>query len=302
MTMLRDITGLLASRLRSRRLGLSIQGNTLRLLLAQRNQVEAWAQIPFNPAFLRGGFVSDVQGMSQVIRNAITGKRLPRAPVIAAFPGLQSIVRTLQLPRSRDLRPSEVIPREARRLMAYAPGEQYLFWEPVDVRRTTQRYLAVAVPRSPLHTFVETLALAEAFPSRIELIPLALARLVPQSQAIIANVERDSIVISIIADSVPALVRSLWLGDEPLSLDTAPARLAEELAGTISYYNDTYAETRLTTDLPIHLAGGFPVEDLAPVVSEGTGHPVMPLVAPLNAPEDFPAEAMAVCAGLVTGG
>lgn len=302
MTALQDFTSRLSSRLRSRRLGLSIQGNTLRLLLVQRNRVVTWAQIPFNPAFLRGGFISDIQGMSHVIRNAMISKGMPRAPLIAAFPGLQSVVRTFQLPRARDLKPSNVIPREARRLMAFSPGEQHLFWEPVDVRGVNQRYLALAVPRRPLHSFVETLTLAEAFPTRIELTPLALARLVPQSQAIIADVERDSIDIAIVADSVPALVRSLWLGDEPLSLDTAPTRLAEELAGTISYYNDAYAETRVTTDLPIHVAGGFPVEDLAPAVSEGTGHPVMPLVAPLIASEAFPAAVMAVPAGLVARG
>ncbi len=292
----------LLNRFRSRQLGLSIQGNALRFQFVEKGRVLGWAQVPFNPGFLRDGFVSDPQGMSRVIRNAILANDIPAAPVMAAFPGHQSVVRVLQAPRAKDVDPKEVVPREARRLMAYAPEEQELFWRQVEPTETSMRFLTLAVPKAPLHAFAQTLVLAGLAPERIELAPLSLIKLAPAGQTIIANMERDVLDIAIVVDSIPVLLRSLWLGNEPVSLDTAPERLAEELNNTIAFYNDAYPAAVLPREQAILLAGGFPVEELAEVVANETGHPVMPLVPSLLVPEDYPVAAMAVTAGLLVKG
>jgi hypothetical protein len=292
----------LLNRLRGRRMALSIQSNALRIQYVEKGRVVSWAQVPFNPGFLRNGFVSDPQGMSRVIRNAVIGNSLPAAPVAAAFPGHQSVVRVLQTPRSKDVDPTEVVPREARRLMAYAPDEQDLFWQQVESTENSLRFLALAVPKAPLHAFAETLAAAGLPPERIELAPLSLVKLAPPGQTIIANMERDVLDIAIVVDSIPVLIRSLWLGNEPVDIEVAPDRLAEELNNTIAFYNDAYPDSVLPTEQAILLAGGFPVEDLAGVVSRETGHPVMPLVPSLIVPEDYPVAAMAVTAGLLMKG
>lgn len=292
----------LLNRLRGRQMGLSIQGNALRIQYVEKGRVVTWAQVPFNPGFLRNGFVSDPLGMSRVIRNAVVGHNIPPAPVVAAFPGHQSVVRVLQAPRDKGVDPSEVIPREARRLMAYAPEEQELFWQQVESTENALRFLTLAVPKAPLYAFVETLTAAGLPPERIELAPLSLIKLAPPGQAIIANMEGDVLDIAIVVDSIPVLIRSLWLGNEPVSLDSAPDRLAEELNNTIAFYNDAYPDSVLGPDQAILIAGGFPVEDLADVVSAETGHPVMPLVPSLIVPEDYPMAAMAVTSGLLAKG
>lgn len=282
-------------------LAIAIQGASLRVLLSDGKRVRQWAEVPFNPAFLRGGFVADGQGISQVIRNTMTAKGMRRGPVVAAFPGFHSIVRVIRVPRSRDVRPRDVLPREARRLMAYSEQEQYLFWQQASVQGTAQSFVVVMVPKAPLQAFVETLKLAGLSPVRMELAPLCLAKMLPQGQAIIANVESDGIDIVIVVDSLPNVTRSIWLGDDPLTLDSAPSRLAEEMANTISFYNDANPERRLPPTLPVQLAGGFLVADLAPMVARDTGHPVTPFVPPLEAPNDFPVSSMVVNAGLVMG-
>ncbi|MBI2866266.1 MAG: hypothetical protein HYX99_02755, partial [Chloroflexi bacterium] len=233
-----------------KRIVFSIQGNSLRLVLVSRGKVLDWAHIPFNPAFLRNGFIANPQGMSQVFRNALAGKGIPRAPAIAAFPGFQGICRLINLPRAKDVDPREVVPREARRLMAFSESAQYLFWDQVAVRETERSFLVLAAPKSPLQALIETVKLAGLPLRKVELAPLALLRATSQSHTIVANVETDSIDIVIAVDSVPAVVRSMWLGDEPLDTDSAPQRLAEELVRTISFYNDTYPEARVSPPLP----------------------------------------------------
>ncbi len=288
-------------RMRSPRLAVSIQGNTFRYVLTERGRVQSWAQIPFNPIFLRGGFIADRQGMGQMIRNALSGKGIPSVPVVAAFTGVQSIVRVIQLPNVRDIHPEQVLPREARRLMALNENVQYLFWQQVAKREKLQTFVAVVVPKEGLQGFLEALRVAGLVPTRVEVAPLCLVKDIPQGQAIVANVESDSIDIVIVMDSLPFLVRSLWLGDEPLTIDSAPARVAEELVRTISAHNDSNPENSLPPTLPIYLAGGFFTDDLTAEVGRETGHPVMPLIPSLEGPDGFPATAMAVNAGLLLG-
>jgi hypothetical protein len=287
-------------KLRARRTALAVQGGTLRLLVMEGKRVRSWAMVPFNPALTSGGFIRDAQGMAQVIRNAVSSKGIPPAPVLAAFPATQSVVRLLRLPAGR-LDPKDAVPREARRLLAYSPAEQYIFWKRVPGTAPGSQYLVACVPKAPLKSFLDALKLGGLPASRVELAPLCLLKGLDQGQAVVANVEADSIDICLVTDSVPVLVRSLWLGDEPLSPDTAASRLAEELASTIEFYNDANPANRIAPTVTIHVAEGFPVEDMAPTVAKVTGRPVLPLAPPLAFPEGVPASALAVPAGLALG-
>lgn len=286
---------------RGRKLAISLQGGSLRLLLAEGQRIVNWAEIPFNPAFMRGGFIADRQGLGRMIKNAVTSKGFPPATVLAAFPGFQSVVRLVRLPNTRDIRAGQVLPREARRLMAFSESEQYLFWQRVGVSNKSQSFVALAVPKAPLHAFADTLKLAGLSPNHVELAPLCLARVLPEGHAIAACVESDGIDIYVAVDSVPSLIRSLWLGDVPLTMSSAPARLAEELAATISFYNDANPESPLSPTLAIHLAGGLATDEVGPAVAAETGHPVVPITMPVATPEGFPRASMAVNCGLLVG-
>lgn len=266
------------------------------MVLLRKNTVVSWAHVPFNPALLRDGFIANSQGVSQVLRAALNSKGIRAAPTTAALPGFQSICRVITLPKGKEIVPTEAIPREARRLMAYSEKDHYLFWQPVVGKAGD--YLVVATPRAPLAALTETMKLAGVPLKRVELAPLALAKAAAQGQSIVANVETDSIDIVITVDSVPVVVRSIWLGDEPLDVESAPRRLAEELVRTIGFHNDSHPEKRLTPPQPIHVAGGIPMEELAPVVTQETGHPVVAVVPAFSAAQGFSAATMAVNLGL----
>lgn len=277
-------------------LTVSVQGNSLRIALLDRQKVVAWAHVPFNPTLLRNGFIANSQGMSQVLKNTLASKGIRTAPVIASLPGFQSICRIITLPKAKDVLPKDVLTREARRLMAYSEREHHIFWQQVSPKSGS--YLVVVTPRTPLVSLVETMKLAGLSLRRVDLVPLALVKAAAQGQSVVANVESDSIDIAISVDWVPVVVRSLWLGDEPLDVDSAPRRLAEELVRTISFHNDGNPDARLATSQPIHLAGGFPIEELAPVVKQETGHPALAIPLAIAAADGFPAAAMAVNVGL----
>ncbi|MEK7847831.1 MAG: hypothetical protein AAB270_02785 [Chloroflexota bacterium] len=284
--------------MRGRRLTVSIQGTTLRLLLADGQQVLNWVNLPFNPALLHNGLIANPTAMAQVIHNALTTKGLPPAPTTAAFPGFQSLCRTLHLPRASDVNPAEVVPREARRLMGFSERQHYLIWKPAGASEGQTRFVAVVVPRAPLQVFIDTLRMAGLPLMRMELAPLTLLKAANQTDAIVACVESNSMDIVIAVNSLPAVVRSLFLAEEFLTHESAPGRLAEELVRTLSFYNDANPENPLGPQLPIYVAGAFAGEELSAVVARETGHPVMEIAPRLKVPDGFPTPAMVVNMGL----
>lgn len=274
------------------RLTLAIQGTTLRLLSSHRGRVGSWVNLPFNPAFFRQGFVANSQGMAQVIRNALNSKGLPLVPVNAAFSGFQSLYRILRLPRAKDVDPSTAIPREARRLMAFSETQHHLFWQPVASSASERIFLALAVPRGPLLAFIETLKLAGLAINRIGLTPLLLLKAAQRGEAIVVNIETNSIDLVIARGSLPLVMRSLLL-EELLMPDTASPRVVEELVRILSFYADANPEDPLPPQTPVVLGGGLAGEELASAITREIGHPVMEYSSPLGVPQGFPIAAMA---------
>ncbi|RLC71903.1 MAG: hypothetical protein DRI26_04160 [Chloroflexi bacterium] len=282
-------------------LTLSLEGSTLRVLQARGRRITAWLSLPFNPAFLSGGFIADPTGMAEVIRNALIRKGLHARRVRAAFPGFQSLSRLITLPRAKELHPEEILPGEARRLMRISLEDTYLFWQRVAITSRQQRFLVLAIPKAPLQTFVETLRLAGLRPSRLELKPLSLVKAVGQPQAIIASVETNGIDIVIVIDHLPMLMRSLYLGEGALTLETVPSPLVDELSHTISFYNNSNPDKQLPSGTPLYLCGALASGLDASAIGQEFGMPAGELHPVLNVPPEFPLAQMLVNLGLAIG-
>ncbi len=283
-------------------LTLSIEGTTLRVLACEGEKVSAWTSLPFNPALLRNGFVFNSKGMAQVIRNALDAKGLHHKKVVAALPGFQSLSRIITLPKGKGVRPKVVLPGEAVRLMRISTDNSYLFWQAAG-NTEQQRFFVLAVPKEPLLSFVETLRLAGLRSAKIDLKPLALARAVNDSDAIIVNAENNSIDIVVVVDSIPVVTRSIFLGEESLSLESASSRVVEELGRTIAFYNDTNRDNPLAQQVPIYLCGAFAADpELPSMVLSEIGHPMGQPKLVLDVPLDFPIGQMMVNLGLVLKG
>ena len=283
-------------------LSLSMDGANLKLLACRGGKVSAWSITPFNPRFLKGGFIANPQGLAEVIKAALSKEGLGgQRRVIASLPAFHSVSRLLEIPGSPELRPEVAIPQQARREMGYSPESSLLFWQPLGISTGKRRYLALSVPREPVITMINTLKLAGLKPERIETSSFALARAVNQTQSIIAAVEPNSLDVVITDDAIPVAIHSTFLGEEPMGTDMLPSLLTDALERIITFYNDTRPVNPLSGDTPLYLFGS-PLSlspEIASAVETSIGHPISDFKPPLLYPPDFPRAEMAINIGLV---
>jgi type IV pilus assembly protein PilM len=280
------------------RLTLSFDGAVLRMLTHEKTQVEDWISLPFNPNLLKKGFINDEAGMAKIIKNALSSKKILAREVVASLPGFDSLVRIIPLPKGKGVEPQIVIPREMRRVASVSLENNYLFWQALAPSEKERPFFTLAVPKEPLDALIRTLKLAGLTPSSIDLSPLALARAVNQSEAIIARAENNGFDIIVMANSLPAGVRSFFV-EEEFNPDNISARLTEEIERTITFYSSSRTGAPLSPDTPLYLCGflsAYP--DLAKELEEATGRPVGQPDMVLQFPRDFPASQMMVNLGL----
>jgi len=129
---------------------------------------------------------------------------------------------------------------------------------------------------------------------------LALARAVSQKDAIIAHGEMNAVEIVIMVDSIPSLMRGIWLREKDLDAGRVTALLLQQVASTVEYYNDMNRSNPLPSDIPIYLTGEVALDaELAQRVSTLSGRTVAPLEPPLSYPAHFPVSLYMINLGLL---
>lgn len=278
-------------------LALSIQGNTLRLLAVEGRQVIGWDSVFFNPSLLRLGHVAEAEQMAKVIRMAMENKHWRGGKVLAAIENFSSQSAVVSIPTAKGVKPAEVIPREARRLMGVSPETDFLFWEALPQKG---RYFVLSTPKEVLTGFLRMLRSARLKPYRVDTSALALARAINQPNAVAACAESNEVYITVVVDYVPEIIHSHFLGEMPQPTEAVTDALLERLEHTLSYYNDTHPAAPINSSVPLFLCGAaLPDQEMASQLEERVGLKVQPLPCPLKAPEDFPVALFMANLGLI---
>ncbi|MDO8689049.1 MAG: hypothetical protein Q7R39_03405 [Dehalococcoidia bacterium] len=279
---------------------LSLEGWTLRVLETRGRQVHLWATIPFNPSLIKDGVVVDAEGLGRVIRDTFKTARLSRRKVVFAVGLPQAMLRVITFPKVMGASPDKVVDREIRRQLPGIQENTFVSWQALDGGSTTQsRVYVLAVPQAPVLAFLGALKVGGIRPTSMDLRAMALARSVNRKDAILGNVEANSVDVVIVLDDIPVLMRSMYLGDGPVSSDMAQERFLSELSRSISFYNETNRANPLADDLPIYLTGDLASEpSLAPLVEQSIGHTVSLADPPFEFSPDFPVSQFMVNIGL----
>lgn len=283
-------------------LSISIEGMSLKLLAGQGDRVSAWAITPVNPGFLRGGFVANKQGLANVIKTAVSKREFGgRYRVFASLPAFHSVIRILDIPDLREVRPEIVLPQQAKKDMGYSTEHSLLFWQWLNRSGGRQRFLVTSVPRETVITLIETLKLAGLQPDKIDTTTFALSRAVNEPQAIIAALEANSLDSIIIRDGIPLSTRSTFLGEVPPATESLPTLMTDALDNIITFHNESHPDNPLPPDIPVYLLGTGILLNPNIVSAVGTtlGRPVAEFKPPLIYPPDCPKAELAVNIGLV---
>ena len=132
----------------------------------------------------------------------------------------------------------------------------------------------------------------------MDLKPLALARTITETKAILIDVQPGNFDIVILMGEIPQVVRSLPL-DREASLDGKMPLIKEELQRAITFYNSSHLEEPIEASVPVLISGELSGQpDSWELLLAKQKHPVQILPSPMESSEDFPASQYTTNIGL----
>lgn len=277
---------------------LSLEGNYIRVLALRGKEVKRWATLQLNPRYIRNGVIVNPSAWGEQLHDILKKEQIQAGNLHCALSAV-SVIREFKFPGLSGNKLGEVVEREARRVLSYSSETSLIRWQKVESRGQSVRVFVMVVPREPILKLVEALGFAGLKPKFIELKPTALMRAIRAGNAIIVHGELNSLELSVVIDGEPRVLRSLYLGDVLLARDEANARLIDELARTLSFYNETYREEPLDMSVPLYMTGELAIgSPLSTQIRALTGRVVASLNIDLIYPPSFPLPAYLVNIGL----
>jgi type IV pilus assembly protein PilM len=278
---------------------LHIEGSSVRLLAVRGGQATEWGTEPLDPGLVRDGVVADPEAVGERIESLLAAHRVGKSNLVAGLSGHRCMPRILDFPRMELRLLKEAVPREMKRELPVPLDEMHLSWQVIGGENGHLRVFALGVPKDVLGPQVEAIRLAGATLRSMDVKPLALVRAAGRGEAIIADLEPDTLDVIVVRGRVPATIRTVSLRREIETTEEKVRRLGEELARAVKFYNDTHPEEPLQPSTPTYLTGSLAEEATSSGVPEASiGHSVEPLAPALQHPADLPVATFMVNIGL----
>jgi type IV pilus assembly protein PilM len=278
---------------------LNIEAQSARVLVARGGRAVAWNETFLEEGLVREGVIVDPEGVGGILKSLLKPDRVRGTRLMASVTGLRSIPRLLEMPHMSVQMMEAAVSREAKREMPVPLQDIYLSWQALGDGNGKQRVFALGVPRDTLDPLLRALAIAGSRPYAVDIKPLALARAVNRREAIVANVEPETADIIVVADGMPAIMRTVASRSGTSTGDESIERFHGELVRTVKFYSDTHRQEPLSPDTPLFITGSLAPEAAETVSLDGQlPFPVEPLVPLLECPPELPVHSYAVNIGL----
>ncbi len=268
---------------------LYIEDNEIKLLVTNGKAVEKWASLLLDPGMVNEGIVMQEDAVAERIRSLADSQGVGGATVIAAMSGLNSIFRLINLPEVPKNILDDAVHAEGARVIPVPMDQVYLARQQLESGAAHElRFFLAAHPKNATDALMRVIHKAGLKVKVLDIAPLALARSVHVSRAVVVNTWLSSIDIIILVDRVPEVIRSFSLPADAASDAERMAGIAEEVDRTVTFYNSSHAEAALGADVPILVSGELAhAQDSWGVLGGTQGRPVELLTADFTAPEGF---------------
>ena len=282
---------------------LNIEGGAIRVLAMDGKRVTGWGSLPLSPGLVQDGLIVDPAQVGSLIRTLVTDNEMSAKKVNASLTGMRSLPRLLSLPKVKPALVPEAIRYESERQMPVPLDELHLCWRDLGSNGSESQFFVVGVPRSVLDAEMQTLAQAGIKEHVLDLKPMALARAVNRSEAVIIDLEPDSSHIVLVVQGIPVIMRTLILGGEGVSSQDKAAQAAAEVARTVEFYNLSHPGQSVSSTTRVFLTGGLAADDsLADAVRATIDNPIEKLEPAIECPAELPVAEYAVNIGLALKG
>ncbi|MFC1999923.1 type IV pilus biogenesis protein PilM [Chloroflexota bacterium] len=292
--------------LNRRTVTLDITSTEINLLSVKGRRVVRWASAPLEPGLVQNGLVLDPTALGRKVKRLMKASDIQSKKIVASVSGLFSTCRLLRLPLlSGEQLTQEPVMQAAEAILPVPMEGLYVSWQPIgDIcnNGTGPLALVVGTPQSIIDVEMTALRSAGVRPSILNLKIMALIRLIPRQNALIINMETDSLDIAIIVNGIPQIMRTVALPPS-MSIAGRVESVTRNLEQTVSFYNARHSGDPIEYDWPLSLAGGWVDHspDAVRMVQSIVPYPLTPLVMPLEYPENLPICEYAVNIGLAVG-
>jgi len=268
---------------------LYIDDTGIRLLVTQGKRIKKWATLPLEPGLINNAIVTRQEETASLLKQFLKEQKESARKVAVGISGLTCLTRPLTLPQLPKEMREEAIKREAKRLLPIPPEQLYISWQTIPSPDENLRAFLIAVPHKTADPLLETLHKAGLKPDLLDLKPMALAKMVKESTAIVVDVQPTEFDIVIMSDGVAQPVRTVSFPTEASSWDEQITIIRNELDRTIQFFNSNNPQKPLDDSTSIFVSGRLTAEEgLCQDLSKDLGFPVLPLPSPLlTCPEGF---------------
>lgn len=281
---------------------LYLASDSARYLAAKQGRVLEWGLEPLPPGLIADGAIADTQVAGACIEKLLSDRRSAGGRLVVGLDGQHSVPRILEFPSLSGALLEEAVRREMKRESPMQPDEMQIAWQTLQSDEKQTRIFALAAPRRAIDQHIAALSAAKRRPASIDSKPLALVRAVGRADALIADLESDSIDVVIVRRCVPVIIRTVGLRPEA-AIDDKVRRLGEELTRTVKFYTDNHREDQLPFSTPVFVTGSLAQDVLAAgVVEASVAYPVEPLSPPMICPADLPVATYMLNIGLALKG
>jgi len=278
---------------------LHVESDSVRLLVVKGERITDWGVEPLEPGLVSDGVVADPQAVGMHVRSVLASHQSRSGKLVASLTGQGSVSRILSFPQMSPSLMTEAITREMKRQMPVSLDEMHVSWQVIGGENGHLRVFVLGVPRDALRPQVEALNHSGRKLRSMDIKPLSLVRGVGRHDALIADLEPESIDIIVVRGGIPDTVRTVSLGSREGETEDKVRQLGEELARTVKFYTDTHREAPLPPSTPVCLTGSLAGRVASSgVVETSVAYPVEPLSPPLECPPDLPVATFMVNIGL----
>ena len=278
---------------------LDFDGRDVRLLITRGRKVLRWASVTVPSELMHQGLIMDPARMGAGLSRFLSKHKASKRKVVTSVTGHRSVSRFLSLPVIKPDLLDEAVRRKAKQEMPLPPEETYLSWEVINQDSQQLQVYVLALPRLVIDRHVEALRAAKIKLGTMDIKPLALVRAVHQGNAIVVNLEKQSLGVIIVDKGVPVMIRSMPQGNGISEFKEALEKLSLELTRTTQFYNESNRDNPLDPNTVV-FATGAPFDDpeMLKMFASLISFPVKTLKPPMRWPSGFPIATYAVNVGL----
>ncbi len=267
---------------------LYIDDTSLRLMVSRGKRINklAEAQLQLGDTEVKADIKENE--LTTKVRHLLKSNKVRSKKVILGISGRNCLTRPITLPQLPKTMLDEAVTREAKRVLPVPTEQLYLSWQIIPAPGEKTQVFLTATPRHIADHLLGILRQMGLKPYLMDIKPLALARVVKESTAIIVDVQPNEFDIVIMSNGIPQPVRTIPFPNEAQSQRDRLSMVREDLKRTIEFYNANNPETPLGPDTSIYVAGELAEKPkLGKSLSEELGYPVLPLSSPLKNPKNF---------------